>query len=178
MNKMNIMTYTGILMDPLNPEKTQLHIEDIAHSLSLISRANGHFPEIHTVGQHSLECCEEAKARNLSKQMQLFCLMHDGAEAYLGDFISPVKNRMEGYRRAEDYLLAMVYEKFTGRIPTEEEEKIIEEIDHTLLYFEFLHYMGVGCGEPGKGLMSKPEFKEEPHQTVEERFLKKYEELK
>ena len=103
------MTYTGILMDPLNPEKTQLHIEDIAHSLSLISRANGHFPEIHTVGQHSLECCEEAKARNLSNQMQLFCLMHDGAEAYLGDFISPVKNRMEGYRRAEDYLLTMVY---------------------------------------------------------------------
>ena len=30
-------------------------------------------------------------------------------------------------------------------------KKIIKEIDHTLLYFEFLHYMGTGCGEAGAG---------------------------
>lgn len=174
---MNIMTYTGIFMDPLDPKPEQVCIEDIAHALSMISRANGHFPEIHTVAQHCLECVEEAKARNLSRQTQLFCLLHDGAEAYLGDFIQPVKARMEGYRETEDYLLDMIYQKFAGRTPTAEEKKIIKEIDKTLLYFEFLHYMGVGCGQPGEGLKSSPVFEEKPRWEVEKRYLEMYEEL-
>ena len=149
---MNIMTYTGLFMDPLAPEPEQVRIEDIAHALSMISRANGHFPEVHTVAQHCLECAAEAKARNLPRQTQLFCLLHDGAEAYLGDFIQPVKARMEGYREAEDHLLDMIYRKFAGRTPSEAEQKAVKEIDKTLLYFEFLHYMGVGCGNPGAGL--------------------------
>lgn len=171
---MNIMTYTGILMDPLNPGKDQIVIEDIAHALSLISRANGHFPEIHTVAQHCIECFEEARERDLSKELQMFCLLHDGAEAYLGDFISPLKKRMPGYMEAEDALLSMIYEKFIGRIPTDEEEKMMKEIDHTLLYYEFLHYMGVGVGDKGKGLKSEPIFKEAPRQDVEKRYLDIY----
>lgn len=139
-------------MDPLDPKPEQVRMEDIAHALSMICRANGHFPEVHTVAQHCLECVEEARTRKLPRQIQLFCLLHDGAEAYLGDFIQPVKARMEGYREAEDYLLDMIYRKFAGRTPTAAEEKIIKEIDKTLLYYEFLHYMNVGCGEPGTGL--------------------------
>lgn len=175
---MNIMTYTGLFMDPLAPEPEQVCIEDIAHALSMISRANGHFPEVHTVAQHCLECAVEAKARNLPRQTQLFCLLHDGAEAYLGDFIQPVKARMEGYREAEDHLLDMIYRKFAGRTPSEEEQKAVKEIDKTLLYFEFLHYMGVGCGDPGAGLQSRPVFSEMPRREVEERYLETYRELR
>lgn len=173
---MDILTYQKIFMDPLHPREDQLTIEDIAHALSMLCRANGHFPEIHTVAQHSMECYEEAKARGFSPQMQLFCLLHDGAEAYMGDFIRPVKARMPGYKEAENKLLHMIYEKFAGRIPTDEEEKVIKEIDDTLLYFEFLHYMGVGCGSPGKGLKSEPVFCEEPRQEVEQRYLEIYRE--
>lgn len=175
---MNIMTYTGLFMDPLAPEPEQVRIEDIAHALSMISRANGHFPEVHTVAQHCLECAAEAKARNLPRQTQLFCLLHDGAEAYLGDFIQPVKARMEGYREAEDHLLDMIYRKFAGRTPSEEEQKAVKEIDKTLLYFEFLHYMGVGCGNPGAGLQSRPVFSEMPRREVEEMYLETYRELR
>ncbi|MCD8019468.1 MAG: phosphohydrolase [Clostridiales bacterium] len=171
---MDIMTYTGIFMDPLDPKPDQIVIEDIAHALSMISRANGHFPEVHTVAQHCIECYNEAKARNLPQQLQLFCLLHDGAEAYLGDFIHPVKARMAGYKETEERLLAMIYEKFAGRVPSEEEEAMVKEIDKTLLYFEFLHYMGVGTGEPGQGLRSVPEFKEMPRQEVEKKFLEIY----
>ena len=175
---MNIMTYTGLFMDPLAPEPEQVRIEDIAHALSMISRANGHFPEVHTVAQHCLECAAEAKARNLPRQTQLFCLLHDGAEAYLGDFIQPVKARMEGYREAEDHLLDMIYRKFAGRTPSEAEQKAVKEIDKTLLYFEVLHYMGVGCGNPGAGLQSRPVFSEMPRREVEERYLETYRELR
>ena len=92
----------------------------------------------------------------------------------MGDFIRPVKARMPGYKEAENNLLHMIYEKFAGRVPTDEEEKVIKEIDDTLLYFEFLHYMGVGCGSPGKGLKSEPVFREEPRLEVEQRYLKLY----
>ena len=73
---MNIMTYTGILMDPLDPNPEQIRMEDIAHALSMLSRANGHFPEIHTVAQHCLECANEARARKLSRRYSYFvCFM-------------------------------------------------------------------------------------------------------
>ena len=121
---------------------------------------------------------KKPERRKLPRQIQLFCLLHDGAEAYLGDFIQPVKARMEGYREAEDYLLDMIYRKFAGRTPTAAEEKIVKEIDKTLLYYEFLHYMNVGCGEPGEGLKSKPLFQEMPRKKVEEKYLAAYEELR
>lgn len=174
---MEIMTYTGIFMDPLCPKEEEICLEDIAHALSMLSRANGHFPEVHTVAQHCMECYAEAKARELSEEMQMFCLLHDGAEAYLGDFIRPVKERMPAYISAEKKLLQMIYRKFIGRLPDEEEEKMIREIDHTLLYFEFLHYMGVGCGDPGRGLSSTPVFKERPRQEMENQYLVLYREL-
>lgn len=172
-----ILTYTGIFMDPIHPEPDQVVIEDIAHALSMICRANGHFPEVHTVAQHCLECYEEAKARGLSKELQLFCLIHDGAEAYLGDFVHPVKMRMKEYEKIEDVLLNMIYKKFAGRKPSAEEEAVVKEIDKTLLYFEFLHYMGVECGEPGQGLKSQPVFQEMPRQEVEQRYLATFQAL-
>lgn len=171
------MTYTGIFMDPLSPKAEQICLEDIAHALSMISRANGHFPEIHTVAQHCIECYAEAKARELSEEIQLFSLLHDGAEAYLGDFIQPVKARMEEYQRAEKRLLDMIYHKFAGRAPTEKEKKEIKDIDKTLLFFEFKHYMGMGCGEPGIGLKSRPQFIEMPRQQVERKYKEIYGEL-
>ena len=149
---MNIMTYTGILMDPLAPNPEQIRMEDIAHALSMISRANGHFPEIHTVAQHCLECAAEAKARNLPQDIQLFCLLHDGAEAYLGDFISPVKERMPAYGKAERKLLAMIYEKFAGRVPSAEEKRIRSsqiDIFDTQPLITLTHRLGISTGNDG-----------------------------
>lgn len=172
-----ILTYTGIFIDPIHPEPKQVVIEDIAHALSMICRANGHFPEVHTVAQHCLECYEEAKARGLSRELQLFCLIHDGAEAYLGDFVHPVKMRVKEYEKIEDGLLGVIYKKFVGREPSKEEEQVVKEIDKTLLYFEFLHYMGVECGGPGAGLKSNPVFQEVPRKEIEQRYLEVFLEL-
>ena len=38
----DIITYTGIQMNPLRPEPEQIEIRDIAHALSLICRGGGH----------------------------------------------------------------------------------------------------------------------------------------
>ena len=39
-----ITTYQKISMDPLNAKEEEISICDIAHALSLLCRANGHFP--------------------------------------------------------------------------------------------------------------------------------------
>lgn len=47
----NITTYTKLRMSPLKPETEDIRIEDIAHALLLMTRANGHFPEFYSVGR-------------------------------------------------------------------------------------------------------------------------------
>ena len=57
-----ITTYSKIHMTPLEPKAEQISIRDIAHALSLLSRANGHFPEFYSVAQHCIHCCEDRKS--------------------------------------------------------------------------------------------------------------------
>jgi len=175
----SIITYSGVWMDPLHPQENQIHIEDIAHSLSMMCRANGHFKTFHSVAQHCMECYEEAKTRGMSFDVQRFCFFHDAAEAYLGDFVSPVKYRMEDYKEAENQLLHAVYRKYVGRVPTDAEERQVKLIDHTLLYYEFEALMGVPIGEePAEGLKSGPSFEERYWKDVESDYLAMFDKIK
>ena len=49
-----IMTYTKIMFDPLHPDAERIDMEDIAHALSMLCRANGHFKTFYSVAQHSM----------------------------------------------------------------------------------------------------------------------------
>lgn len=61
-----IMTYTKKMFDPLHPNAELIDIEDIAHALSMLCRANGHFRSFYSVVQHSINCMKEAKTRGFS----------------------------------------------------------------------------------------------------------------
>lgn len=137
----SIITYKRRNIDPCNPENSQIDIEDIAHSLSLICRAGGQFDTFYSVAQHSVACCNEARARGYSKEIQLFCLLHDGSEAYLADITRPVKSQLSQYLVFEKRLQDKIYNKFVGKLPTNEQQKIIDEIDNTMLYYEFKSIM-------------------------------------
>ena len=80
-----ILTYKKIEFYPLNPKIEDIDIEDIAHALSLLCRANGHFKHFYSVGLHSINCASEAISRGYSQNVVLGCLLHDGSEAYLAD---------------------------------------------------------------------------------------------
>ena len=58
-----IRTYTGLHAYPLEPVADEIRIEDIAHSLSMLCRANGHYSSFYSVGANCLNCYEEACAR-------------------------------------------------------------------------------------------------------------------
>ena len=75
-----ITTYTGVHLNPADPDPDQIRIEDIAHALSLICRGNGQVRTFWSVGEHCLCCAREAEARGLSSRVVLACLLHDASE--------------------------------------------------------------------------------------------------
>lgn len=128
-------------MDPGEASPSDIAIEDVAHALSLLCRSGGQFPTFYSVGQHSLACAKEAAARGYSKDVQLFCLLHDASEAYISDITRPVKERLKEYLPIEKRLQNTIYTKFLGRLPDEEEQKKIDDIDNSMLYHEFKKIM-------------------------------------
>lgn len=169
---MYITTYSGIHFTPLEPKAEEILIEDIAHAQSLMTRANGHFPEFYSVAQHSIACAEEAMARGCDNRIVLACLIHDASEAYLSDVTRPVKTVLKEYKNIERTLQDAIYTRFLGDVPSSDENAIIEEIDDTCLYYEFLHYMGeeLACTAPEK--KSEMEFVTLPFKEVENEFLR------
>ena len=172
-----ILTYTGKMFDPLNPEEELLDIRDIAHALSMLCRANGHFKTFHSVGQHSISCMKEAKARGYSPRLQLACLLHDASEAYLSDVTRPVKAQLPQYKGIEEPLQAAIWKHFLGTPLDEEESRLVFRVDDDCLAHEFFYFTGVKLADPLPGLCSQPDYGFLSFQHTEEELLQLFREL-
>jgi len=137
----HIVTFTGEKFTPLEPDINQIHIEDIAHSLSLLCRANGHIDYFFSIAQHSINCANEAKARSHSSRIQLACLIHDASEAYISDITRPVKLYLNEYKVIEKRLQDIIYTKFLGAPLQTEEFNLVNQIDNDMLACEFVVLM-------------------------------------
>ncbi|MDO4291632.1 MAG: phosphohydrolase [Eubacteriales bacterium] len=174
-----ITTYTGKHFNPVEPQEELLDIRDIAHSLSLVCRANGHVSHFYSVGQHSVACAREAAQRGLSVRVCMGCLLHDASEAYLSDVTRPIKGEMTRYLEVEERLQELIWRHFVpGEAFSEEERRQIFAIDDEMLSWEFARLMPEGCGTGG-GRISAPlsaDFRE--MSLVEEDFLALYKALR
>lgn len=146
-----IETYTGVIFYPFalsSPPLSgkdfagEIRIEDIAHSLSQQCRFNGHTKEFYSVAQH---CClmaryfEHAKFEN---RMILAALLHDAAEAYLGDIPTPIKNCLPLIKNGEKLLLDRIYNWAGVDTLNAEEKALIDDLDECLLYSEKMILLG------------------------------------
>jgi len=86
-----IKLFTGGYYDVANPRPEDVRIEDIAHVLGIVCRFGGHIPKFYSVAEHSIECCRKALKEGHPREVQLATLLHDAAEAYLGDVVKPLK---------------------------------------------------------------------------------------
>lgn len=84
-------TYTGKQVWPLDLRPEEICLEDIAHSLALQCRYNGHIKSFFSVAQHSVLVAQGLRDQGHDVGIQCIGLLHDAAEAYLGDMIRPLK---------------------------------------------------------------------------------------
>lgn len=101
-------SYTGKLIDLINPTADMIDIEDIAHALSQICRFGGHCSMPYNVAQHSVIVAALAPM-----ELRKEALLHDAAEAYVGDVIKPLKVLIEPlFEDIEDRFMQVICQKF------------------------------------------------------------------
>lgn len=93
-----IETYTGKHFWFLEPTAEMFDIEDIAHALSMVCRYAGHVTHFYSVAAH---CCVIADYFSHDPRLHLTALMHDAAEAYIGDMPRPLKQQLPQFRAIE-----------------------------------------------------------------------------
>lgn len=170
-DKRLIRTWSGVFFSPLEPHPEDICPEDIAHALSLLCRANGHFKCFYSVGQHCLACEAEARAAGLPRSVRLACLLHDASEAYISDITRPVKLGLPEYRVIEKRLQDTIYRRF-GIDP--EDSAVMSEvsrIDDTMLYHEFLALGGCALFDEAPPKLTDPEFTFRPFDEVERQYM-------
>lgn len=90
------LRYSGrVELTTFTPENAD--IRDIAHGLALTNRWNGHTVVPVSVGWHSLLVSE--LCASTSRAAALHGLLHDAAEAYIGDWTQPVKKHATRWLR-------------------------------------------------------------------------------
>lgn len=102
-----ILTATGRSFDLLCPGEGDIAIEDIAHALSMLCRFNGHTWTHYSVAQHCVHVSEIVEDEHA-----LVGLLHDAAEAYVGDMSSPLKAMLTEYQALELVVLGAVFRTF------------------------------------------------------------------
>lgn len=170
----HITTYGGTHFFPTSPDINKIYITDIAHSLSLTCRGNGHVKTFFSVGQHCIHCALEAAARGYSRKVILACLIHDASEAYMSDVPTPFKKYLKDYVKIEEHLLQLIYTKFLGSSLTTEEALLVKQVDKDMLYFDMSILLNEKSDAPAPSMKSSFSYEVLPFETVEARFLELY----
>ena len=170
-----ITTYTRKHFDPVNPDPALICIEDIAHALPMICRGNGHVSSFWSVGEHCILCAKEAAARRYSNRLVLAALLHDASECYMSDVPRPLKQNMKKYKEYENNLLDVIYAKFLGSALSEEEEKIIKEIDNALLWYDLKYLLDEESEGEKPQLYVKVDYTVRRFEVVEEEYRELFE---
>lgn len=103
-------TASGRYIDPLNPARGAVHLDDIAHHLAQINRYNGAARRPMSVAEHAVLVADRLHSQGHGGKTILSGLHHDDAEAYLGDVCRPVKGAVRSiYGPAEDRALRIIW---------------------------------------------------------------------
>jgi len=123
-----ILLHSGSYFDFEAPETSAFTIEDIAHGLSMVCRFAGQCNRFYSVAQHSVHV-----SYIVSPEDAYQGLMHDAAEAFVGDMAKPLKVMLPEFSVIEKRVEAAVFHRFGIAHPL---PATIKEADVTMLVTE------------------------------------------
>lgn len=132
-----ILTHSGRWVNLLNPDPDSITLTDIAVGLSKTQRFNGQtLCASYTVAQHCVLVAYQCPG-----PIAIHGLLHDAAEAYMGDVLRPIKEHLSTVAGIESGLLTAIYTHFNVPLPTPQECAAIKEIDTRMCNTEGLQLM-------------------------------------
>lgn len=200
-----IITLGGHKMICTAPQSRDVCITDIAHSLALQNRFLGHTKQPYSVAQHSLNCLLAARTfyseYNEDHEWCLQVLLHDAAEAYIGDIVTPVKKILyagvyvgavlaslspsydpDGVLHSaltmEQRVIDAIANAFRLKPLEPEQRALLEKIDSQMCATESMHLcFDVVPPDVKMFMMPAKFFAERPYAEVEQEFLATFREL-
>lgn len=146
-SKSAMETFTGKMFDVFDPDPNEIDIFDIAHHLSLMTRFNGACKWFYSIAQHSILCSQHSKdyhyQRPSEEKLALALLMHDAAEAYVGDIVRPIKRSITDFKVIENKVMDAINERFDLPYVAEIRayKAAVKEVDNRMLVTEKLQLM-------------------------------------
>ncbi|MEP3245128.1 MAG: phosphohydrolase [Sneathiella sp.] len=130
-----MITATGNEFYPFDPRPDQISLEDIVQKLSRICRYNGgvKWPLHYSVAEHSVLLARYALDNHEDPELAMQMLMHDAAEAYIGDMVRPLKEVMPEFRDIDHLITEAIFKKFNIPHPM---PALVKELDHRILFDE------------------------------------------
>lgn len=110
-----IATGHGVDFNVLRPRAQDVKLEDLAAALGRVCRFGGHIDptiEHYSVAQHSVHVAElvyRNAAPSRREELARVALLHDAAEAYVGDSVSPLKALLRDFKSLELRILAQIF---------------------------------------------------------------------
>jgi uncharacterized protein len=131
---------SGRYFDLVDPDPAAITPGDIAGPLAKICRFGGQLPgnRLYSVAEHSVHCWREAhrlwRAGTPGEHPRFHAavLLHDAAEAFIGDIVRPLKQLLPDYRAIEARVEAAIETRFDVSFA----DPRIRQIDNAVLIAE------------------------------------------
>jgi hypothetical protein len=117
--EIQVLTQSDKFLDLIKLTPEDIDLEDIAHSLSMQCRYNGHVKKFYSVAEHSVKLAQyildTEKDEPVRTILARVALMHDAAEAYVGDIIYNLKAILYEFEVIEEFVFEKILERFKMR---------------------------------------------------------------
>ena len=133
-----MMLHSGATLDFLDPSSSHFTLDDIAHGLSNICRYAGQCRKFYSVAEHSILVSETVD------EFGLEALLHDAAEAFIGDITRPLKQLLPDFKVIENNIQNAILSRFDLAVVMPPQ---IKEADLRVLAAEQAQIMPAGLSD-------------------------------